>query len=148
MEQERYKPDVIRRYQGAGIVVHWEPGLCIHVSKSAFAPCRTSSIRMRGLGLSSTPLPPMTSRLLSATCPSGALSYERTDGTPAEAPDVPTTVQPQLNGPLYLRGDIEVIDRESNVIRKANRVALCRCGHSTNNPFCDLSHRGFGFQAE
>ena len=74
--------------------------------------------------------------------------YERTDGAPQETPDVPTTVQPRRNGPLFVRGDIEVINGEGEVIRRATRIAFCRCGQSNNKPYCDLSHRAVGFQAE
>jgi uncharacterized Fe-S cluster protein YjdI len=30
--EDRYTPDVLKKYEGDGIVVHWEPKLCIHVA--------------------------------------------------------------------------------------------------------------------
>jgi len=32
------------------------------------------------------------------------------------------------------------------VLREDTRVALCRCGHSENKPFCDGTHRKIGFK--
>ena len=81
------------------------------------------------------------------TCPTGALRYVRTDGAPQEAPASPPTVQPRTNGPLFVRGEFQVIDAQGNVIREATRLALCRCGHSQNKPYCDLSHRAAGFKS-
>lgn len=46
---------------------------------------------------------------------------------------------------LFLRGDLRVVDGEGNVVRTATRMALCRCGHSRNKPYCDLSHEELGF---
>jgi CDGSH-type Zn-finger protein len=47
-------------------------------------------------------------------------------------------------------GAIQVVDHLGNEFPlptgKAN-VALCRCGHSKNKPFCDGSHRDCNFQA-
>ncbi len=83
-----------------------------------------------------------------AGCPSGALHYQRLDGGQQETPDVPTTVRSQRNGPLHVRGDIEVTAADGTVLRRDTRMALCRCGGSANKPFCDLSHRTNGFQAE
>jgi hypothetical protein len=80
-------------------------------------------------------------------CPTGALRYERTDGAPQEQPEVPTKVQPRTNGPLFVRGDVDMVDVQGNVVREATRLALCRCGHSENKPYCDLSHRRVGFQS-
>jgi CDGSH-type Zn-finger protein len=53
----------------------------------------------------------------------------------------------QLNafGPLYVEGDVEVLDGEGNVLRKESGVWLCRCGNSKDKPFCDSSHIAAGF---
>jgi CDGSH-type Zn-finger protein len=44
-----------------------------------------------------------------------------------------------------VRGRVEVRDAEGELIAAGNRMTLCRCGHSQNQPFCDLSHRDIGF---
>ncbi len=79
-------------------------------------------------------------------CPSSALHFERLDGAAQEEPAPYTTVFPSPDGPLYVRGDVVVIDRSGEVIRRDTRVALCRCGASNNQPFCDMSHRDIGFR--
>jgi CDGSH-type Zn-finger protein len=41
-----------------------------------------------------------------------------------------------------VRGDLRVLDPETGgVIAEETRIALCRCGKSENQPFCDNSHR-------
>lgn len=47
-------------------------------------------------------------------------------------------------GPLRLTGRIKV-EVGGEVVADTDDVALCRCGHSRNKPFCDGSHRGAGF---
>jgi CDGSH-type Zn-finger protein len=54
-------------------------------------------------------------------------------------------VVPRPNGPLFVRGRVEVRDAEGELIAAGNRMTLFRCGHSQNQPFCDLSHRDVGF---
>jgi len=44
------------------------------------------------------------------------------------------------DGPLCLTGRIQV-EVGGEIIADADDVALCRCGHSANKPFCDGSHR-------
>lgn len=68
---------------------------------------------------------------------------------PAESPE-PTSVEVRENGPLFLRGDLTIAAPHSATPGgevKDTRVALCRCGGSSNKPFCDGTHRN-GFQAE
>jgi CDGSH-type Zn-finger protein len=52
------------------------------------------------------------------------------------------------NGPLLVKGAIDLVDAEGNAIpTKGDQCALCRCGASTNKPFCDGTHSKIGFLA-
>jgi CDGSH-type Zn-finger protein len=44
------------------------------------------------------------------------------------------------SGPLWVRGSVQVVSSDGGVYEVRNRVALCRCGTSSNKPFCDGSH--------
>jgi len=80
-------------------------------------------------------------------CPSGALHFERRDPSgPVEEPEAENTVAVTPDGPLYLRGRIEIADPAGNVQLTDTRIALCRCGSSKNKPYCDLSHKQAGFE--
>ena len=52
------------------------------------------------------------------------------------------------NGPYLVKGPVSLLDAEGNEFRTERAtVALCRCGGSTNKPFCDGTHSRLGFQA-
>jgi 3-phenylpropionate/trans-cinnamate dioxygenase ferredoxin subunit len=58
------------------------------------------------------------------------------------------TIRPTRNGPLIVEGVVELFDTNDNKITlDKNRIALCRCGASSNKPFCDGTHSQIGFQA-
>jgi CDGSH-type Zn-finger protein len=61
--------------------------------------------------------------------------------------EVTITVKP--NGPLRVEGPIKLINTDGNPIDLTGKpaVSLCRCGASTNKPFCDGTHSKIGFQA-
>ncbi|CAN7336106.1 CDGSH iron-sulfur domain-containing protein [Bacillus sp. AFS015802] len=46
------------------------------------------------------------------------------------------------NGSFRVSGDVELIDADGNVFPTKQVFTLCRCGLSTNMPFCDASHKG------
>jgi CDGSH-type Zn-finger protein len=50
-----------------------------------------------------------------------------------------------VSGPLWVRGGVTVVSADGSVYEVRNRVALCRCGVSSNKPFCDGSHVSSGF---
>lgn len=60
----------------------------------------------------------------------------------------PVTIEACPNGPLLVRGDVELVDGQGDPIERRRRtVALCRCGSSAIAPFCDGSHKAIGFVA-
>jgi CDGSH-type Zn-finger protein len=61
--------------------------------------------------------------------------------------EVTITVRP--NGPLRVEGPIKLINTDGTQIDLTGKpaVSLCRCGASTNKPFCDGTHSKIGFQA-
>jgi 3-phenylpropionate/trans-cinnamate dioxygenase ferredoxin subunit len=62
---------------------------------------------------------------------------------------MPTTIRVRQNGPYLVESeDAVVVDWNGNQYQLAKRpFALCRCGASTNKPFCDGTHSRNGFQA-
>lgn len=75
-------------------------------------------------------------------CPSGALTYRRTDGGAEERAPQVNTVRIRENGPYAFRGALHLKGAEIGF-----RAVLCRCGQSKNKPFCDNSHIEAGFRA-
>ena len=54
-----------------------------------------------------------------------------------------TRITVNHNGSIRVEGDFEVVDPEGKSFGLAGRttISLCRCGHSSNKPFCDGSHK-------
>lgn len=144
--EERYAPTVARVYRTEEIEVLWEPSRCTHFgecvrgSAEAFDPRRRPWIEPGAE-------PPEHLAEIIARCPTGALHLVWRDGRSAEEPSETATVFPMLDGPLLMRGRIQIVDRQGNLVREDTRVALCRCGHSRNKPFCDDSHYRVGFRS-
>lgn len=44
------------------------------------------------------------------------------------------------NGPFIVEGNFKLIDREGKTEIRKGRIALCRCGRSYKQPFCDGTH--------
>ena len=68
--------------------------------------------------------------------------------TLARVTDVTITVR--SNGPYKVVGPITIVDPEGREFElpEGSAIALCRCGHSRNKPFCDSSHKRVGFVAD
>lgn len=63
-------------------------------------------------------------------------------------PERPPTITTYRDGPLLVRGPIELLAQDGTVIDTGRRaVALCRCGKSRTRPLCDGTHRLVHFRA-
>lgn len=78
------------------------------------------------------------------------------DTLPGRLPTIPSVVDKadklkisvQANGPLQVEGRFEIRSPADQVIFVGTEAAFCRCGHSSNKPFCDGTHSKIEFQAE
>lgn len=144
------------RYTGREVTILWKPHLCIHSTRcwkglpAVFKPGQRPWVLPDGAE---------GERIIDQVrqCPSGALSIATEESaasaTAATSADgytsssVPSTsVEVAANGPLIVKGTIEVKHADGRVELKEERCALCRCGGSGNKPYCDGSHRKNGFQ--
>lgn len=79
-------------------------------------------------------------------CPSGRLVvWDKETHKPIE-PKYEQSIwlieDPQVgvSGPIWARGRIPIESADGRMYEIRNRVTLCRCGRSSNKPFCDSSH--------
>jgi CDGSH-type Zn-finger protein len=58
-----------------------------------------------------------------------------------------TKITINSNGSIRVEGDFEICDPEGKAFGLGGRTAigLCRCGHSSNKPFCDGAHKAHSF---
>lgn len=80
-------------------------------------------------------------------CPTGALHYTFKNSEQQENVPAKNTISIVSDGPVYVRGDIEVQDADGNTVLTDTRFALCRCGKSSNKPACDNTHTEIDFEA-
>jgi CDGSH-type Zn-finger protein len=78
-------------------------------------------------------------------CPAGRLAVWDKDGNALEPdfePSICLVDDPFVGvlGALWVRGGIPIESADGTPYEIRNRVTLCRCGRSTNKPFCDGKH--------
>jgi CDGSH-type Zn-finger protein len=57
-------------------------------------------------------------------------------------------IKARNNGPYVIPGIATYTDADGNEqTTSGSTIALCRCGQSSNKPFCDGTHRKIGFES-
>ena len=134
--------DKPEEYCGARFIVRFEARKCVHSRNCVLGDPRVFVPNVNGPWIHPDAVSIERVVALVQACPSGALTYERTDGGPGEQPPVVNTVRVRENGPLAFHAELRLADGTSTL-----RATLCRCGVSSNKPFCDGSHSAAGFTA-
>jgi CDGSH-type Zn-finger protein/uncharacterized Fe-S cluster protein YjdI len=133
----------IRTYEGASVKVVYDVPRCIHAAEcvkqlgEVFDPDAHPWVNP-----DRAPAEDVVRVVLQ--CPTGALKFQRPDGTAEDAPPT-NSVRLDPNGPLYVRGDVHITTPTGTAILSDTRLALCRCGASKNKPLCDGAHTEAGF---
>lgn len=132
-------------YRGKDIEVSFDLDICVHVGECLRGQRQVFQLKRRPWILPDLGDADEVAEVI-RLCPSGALLYRRHDGGPEEEPEETTTVTPVRDGPLIVKGKIEV-RHEDGTIETLPRATLCRCGESRHKPFCDNQHIEAGFRA-
>lgn len=132
-------------YSGKAATVSWNGKLCIHISECGRA---SGDLFIGGRKPWCQPDMAPNDEVVEVVlrCPSGALSVNIADGSYSETAPASNTIQVSYNGPLFVKGDLDIEGAPADVPGLKFRAALCRCGQSKNKPYCDNSHEAAGFK--
>lgn len=140
--------EIVKKYDNGEITVIWKPDMCMHSAKcfqglpDVFDPRKRPWVNAQGATTESI-------KAQIDNCPSGALSYEKSgDSVISEIEKTYSDViiEPLTNGPLAVHGTVTVKYTDGTSITRENRTTFCRCGASSNKPFCDGTHKKIGFE--
>ncbi len=141
--------EITKKYTNGEVTIVWQPAVCIHSAicwrgenglPEVFNPAEKPWIKPEGAN---------TKRIIEQIkkCPSGALSYFMNEDKENNAEvTAESIVEIAPNGPLLVYGNITVKDSEGNTTQKNKVTAFCRCGASSNKPYCDGTHRKINFE--
>ena len=135
---------IIKKYKKEELTIVWEPKKCIHAAvcvkelPGVYDPNAKPWIKPENASVDQ-----LKSQI--DNCPSGALSYEQIETT-NQIKNMNTEVELMKNGPLLVKGNVDIKSYDGTVVTKEKMTAFCRCGASANKPYCDGKHKQVGFE--
>jgi uncharacterized Fe-S cluster protein YjdI len=121
----------VKRYEGEHVEVTYDAARCLHAAEcvhglpGVFDTTKRPWIAPDGADAEAV-------AAVIRRCPTGALHYSLREGEP-EQPSLRTRIRLPQGGPLLIDGDLELDGK------RETRAAICRCGQSSNQPYCDRS---------
>ncbi len=131
-------------YVGAKITIHDNRSVCAHAGKCTDGLASVFKLKVEPW---IDPNGAEAEEIIATIkkCPSGALSYS-IDGVEQSAEERPPMVTVTKNGPYFVCGGIEILEKPQGEGASKEHFTLCRCGGSKNKPFCDGTHWHINFE--
>ena len=139
--------DKRKNYVGKGITIHDNRKICSHAAEcvnnlqSVFNPNSRPWINSGAAEME---------EIINTIrkCPSGALSYSIDDVEYRDQNERKPLVTVSKDGPYLITGGIDLIGDNTQFAEGSSKehYTLCRCGASTNKPFCDGVHKTINFK--
>lgn len=134
-------------YENEEVEITWDKKRCIHAEECVHGIPQVFDIsRKPWIDPDNADNPDLLKQVIEK-CPSGALHYHFKKTNTIEETPVKNSVQIVEDGPVYVHGDIHVVDMDDKELFSDTRLAFCRCGKSSNKPLCDNSHKNISFKA-
>lgn len=135
-------------YHTPDIAVTFDPSICIHSAvcirglPAVFDVSRADWVHPGAASSDDV-------QALVARCPSGALQAVRAGHPPPKATGGGEAVSVTFtsDGPVRIRGMLDLELPTGVKERREGSVAVCRCGQTKNDPWCDGSHARAGFRS-
>ena len=144
MSTRRMRDGLKKEYATEEIVVEWQPRLCFHSQNCVRSLPQVFDDSSRPwVQVDAATADEVEAAV--ARCPTGALRTRRLGAEPVKL-QRRLELRASENGPLLLRGDVRIYDSDGELLYEGERAALCRCGGSSNKPFCDGTHKTNGFR--
>lgn len=136
---------IVKNYDGTSATVTWNGPLCIHIGECGRAK---GELFEGGRDPWCDPNISNDAEVIDVVtrCPTGSLSVDFKDSAMNEKADAHNTITVAYNGPLFIKGKLEIEGATDDTPGLNFRAALCRCGLSKNKPYCDNSHVKEGFK--
>lgn len=140
--------ELTKEYSNGALTIVWKPQkcihseVCIHTLPEVYKPKEKPWINPENATI-------VALKEQIKECPSGALTFfmngenQEQKASPKDEPMTDLTVL--ANGPLRIKGNLQIQLASGETVHKEGTTGFCRCGASENKPFCDGSHRKIDF---
>lgn len=147
-----------RSYTNGEITILWQANECIHRTtcfvelRSVFDPVKRPWVNPNGASSDKI-------KEIIEKCPTSALTFRWNDPDRNSSETSPklftgsieqllgiaphidrTSIVVRPNGPILVDGNFELLDEDGTPMRRVQMASLCRCGMTSNPPFCDGAH--------
>ncbi len=138
----------VKEYSNGEVTVVWKPELCSHTGicsnglPDVFRPDEKPWIQPDGVS---------TEAIVKQVkkCPSGALTHYMNSENKVEmesSTDDKIKIEVRERGPLVVHGELAITHSDGSKELKSRVTTFCRCGTSSNQPFCDGSHKEVDYE--